>query len=82
MTGRIPARLVTGGEGVETGEQEEVKAHLMVCLDGSGTVGGGGSAASRVAAAEVQRRRSTATVLRRWIGGAEESGSCVRLGQY
>ena len=26
-----------------------------------------------------ERWRSTATVLRRWIGGAEESGSCARL---
>ena len=52
LTGRIPARLVAGGEGKETGEQEEVKAHLMVCLDGSGMVGVRWSVASRVAAAE------------------------------
>ena len=52
MTGRIPTRLIAGGEGKETGEQEEVKAHLMVCLDGSGTVGARWSAASRAAAVE------------------------------
>ena len=38
MTGRIPVRLVAGGEGGEAWEQEEVKAHLTVCLDGSGMV--------------------------------------------
>ena len=52
MTGRIPSRLVAGGEGKETGEQEEVKAHLMVCLDGSGMVGARWSTASRAMAAE------------------------------
>ena len=52
LTGRIPARLVAGGEGKETGEQEEVKAHLMVCLDGSGMVGARWSTASRATAAE------------------------------
>ena len=52
MTGQIPARLVTGGEGKENGEQEEVKAHLMVCLDGSGMVGVRWSTASRATAAE------------------------------
>ena len=52
MTGRIPVRLVTGSEGKEIGEQEEVKAHLMVCLDGSGMVGARWSTASRATAAE------------------------------
>ena len=52
LTGRIPVRLVTGGDGKETGEQEEVKAHLMVCLDGSGMVGARWSTASRATAAE------------------------------
>ena len=52
MTGRIPARLVAGGEGKETGEQEEVKAHLMVCLDGPGMVGAMWSTASRATAVE------------------------------
>ena len=39
------------GERKETGEQEEVKAHLMVCLDGSGMVGARWSTASREVAA-------------------------------
>ena len=41
---------IDGGKGGEAWEREEVKAHLMVCLDGFGMVGGGGSAASRAAA--------------------------------
>ena len=52
MTGRIPVRLVAGGEGGEAWEQEEVKAHLMVCLDGSGMVGARWSTASRATAAD------------------------------
>ena len=64
LTGQIPARLVTGGEGKETGEQEEVKAHLMVCLDGSGTVGAMWSTASRAAARGEEQWSSTGTVLR------------------
>ena len=52
MTGRIPVRLVPGGEGGEAWEQEEVKAHLMVCLDGSGMVGARWSTASRATAVE------------------------------
>ena len=59
MTGRIPARLVAGGEGKETGEQEEVKAHLMVCLDGSGMVGARWSTESRATAAEKNGCRSS-----------------------
>ena len=59
MTGRIPVRLVAGGEGKETGEQEEVKAHLMVCLDGSGMVGARWSTASRATAAEKNGGRSS-----------------------
>ena len=58
MTGRISMRLIAGGEGKETGEQEEVKAHLMVCLDGSGMVGAGWSTASRAMAAEKNGGRS------------------------
>ena len=50
------ATMIAGGKGGGAWEREEVKAHLTVCLDGSGMVGGGGSAASRAAAAEVQRR--------------------------
>ena len=41
-----------------TGEQEEVKAHLMVCLDGSGKVGARWSTASRATAAEKNGSRS------------------------
>ena len=52
MTGRIQVRLVAGGEGGEAWEQEEVKAHLMVCMDGFGMVGARGSTASRATAAE------------------------------
>ena len=59
MTGRIPARLVTGSEGKETGEQEEVKAHLMVCLDGSGMVRARWSTESRATAAEKNGGRSS-----------------------
>ena len=59
MTGRIPVRLVAGGEGKETGEQEEVKAHLMVCLDGSGMVGARWSTASRATVAEENGGRSS-----------------------
>ena len=59
MTGRIPVRFVAGGEGKETGEQEEVKAHLMVCLDGSGMVGARWSSASRATAAEKNGSRSS-----------------------
>ena len=59
MTGRIPSRLIAGGEGKETGEQEEVKAHLMVCLDGSGMVGTWWSTASRATAAEKNGGRSS-----------------------
>ena len=59
MTGRIPARLVAGGESGEAWKQEEVKAHLMVCLDGSGMVGARWSTASRVTAAEKNGSRSS-----------------------
>ena len=52
MTGRIPARLVAGSEGKETGEQDEVKAHLMVCLDGFGMVGARWPTASMATAVE------------------------------
>ena len=48
---------IAGGEGGGAWKREEVKAHLTVCLDGSGMVGGGGSMASRAVVAEVQRRR-------------------------
>ena len=44
--------LVAGGEGGGAGEVHWVRAHLKVCLAGSGTVGGGGSAAGRAAAME------------------------------
>jgi hypothetical protein len=59
LTGRIPARVVAGGEGKETGEQEEVKAHLMVCLDGPEMVGVRWSTASRATAAEKNSGRSS-----------------------
>ena len=59
MTGRIPVRLVAGGEGGEAWEQEEVKAHLMVCLDRSGMVGARWSTASRATAAEKNGGRSS-----------------------
>ena len=59
MTGRIPSRLVAGGEGKETGEQEEVKAHLMVCLDGSGMLGARWSTTSRATAVEKNCGRSS-----------------------
>ena len=59
MTGRILARLVPGSEGKVTGEQEEVKAHLMVRLDGSGMVGARWSTASRATAAEKNGGRSS-----------------------
>ena len=74
-------RLVTGGEGKETGEQEEVKAHLMVCLDGSGMVGARWSTASRAMAAEQNggaRRRPCCgggLGVRRSLGAARDSGS-------
>ena len=81
MTGRIPARLVAGGEGKETGEQEDVKAHLMVCLDGSGMVGARWSTASRATAAEKNsgaRRRlccGGGLGLRRSLGATRDLGS-------
>ena len=59
MTDRIPARFVAGGEGGEAWEQEEVKAHLMVCLDGSGMVRARWSTASRATAAEKNGGRSS-----------------------
>ena len=59
MTGRIPARIVAGGEGKETGEQEDVKGHLMVCLDGSGMVGARWSTASRATVVEKNGGRSS-----------------------
>ena len=59
MTGRIPARLVAGGEGGEVWEQEEVKPHLTVCLDGSGMVGARLSTASRATAVEENGDRSS-----------------------
>ena len=80
LTGRIPARLVAGDEGKETGEQEEVKAHLMVCLDGSGMVGARWSTASRATAVEKigrARRRpcyGSGLGVQRSLGAARDSG--------
>ena len=37
--GRIPARGVGGGEEWVAREQEEIKAHLLVCKDGRGVAG-------------------------------------------
>ena len=48
----IPAALGVGSEGGGAGEQEEVKVHLLVCLDGFGMVGARRSMASREVAAE------------------------------
>ena len=59
MTSRIPVRFVAGSEGGEAWEQEEVKAHLMVCLDGSGMVGARWSTASRATEAEKNGGRSS-----------------------
>ena len=59
MTGRIPGRPVAGGEGGEAWEQEEAKAHLMVCLDGSGMVGARWSTASRATVLEKNGGRSS-----------------------
>ena len=74
-------RLIAGGEGKETGEQEEVKAHLMVCLDGSGMVGARWSTASRATAAEKNggaRRRPCCGCglgVRRSLGAVRDSGN-------
>ena len=69
--GRIPARLIAGGEGKEAREQEEVEAHLLVCLDGFGMIGAGLSTASRAAAVKVSD--SDGVPVRDWReGGAAE----------
>ena len=75
MTGRISVRFVACNEGKETGEQEEVKAHLMVCLDGSGMVGAGRRRRRRTA---VGARETAARLLRWRIGDEEGSVSCAR----
>ena len=46
----IPTRPVAGSKGKKVRELEEVEAHLLVCLDGSGIVGARRSTASRATA--------------------------------